>query len=284
MKNEKLVTWLFETNAIRVCEDNRPFWYTSGAIGPYYINTHFLYGSEQKANLLLKLIDETKEDKMSCPIKILNAVKENYETDNIYHSLMDELISFIKDNIDINEIDYISGGERRDWFFSLLAADMLKKPHITIYKDMDMVIYQDENVTKAESLQGCNVLHIADLLNEASSYAKMWVPAVSGKGGKIKWSIVIVDRKQGGEELLRENGIIPLSMIGIDKDTFEKAEKLGHINKQQHEMIKKYIENPRESMRNFLLSHPEFLEESLKADSKTAARAKLCIDNNIYGL
>lgn len=284
MKNEKLITWLFETDAIRVCEDNKPFWYTSGAIGPYYINTHFLYGSEQKANSLLKLIDETKEDKMSCPIKIINAVKENYKNDKIYHELMDELISFIKNNIDIGGIDYISGGERRDWFFSLLAADMLKKPHITIYNDKDMVVYKDEKVSKAETLEGGNVLHIADLLNEGSSYEKKWIPAVSGKGGKIKWSVVIVDRKQGGEGLLKKYGIIPLSMIGIDKNTFEKAEKMGHINSKQHEMIDRYIDNPRESMRSFLLSHPEFLKESLNADSKTAARAKLCIDNNIYGL
>ena len=50
MPNEKLIKWLFETNAFRVCPENEPFWYTSGTIGPYYINTHFLYGSEEKGN------------------------------------------------------------------------------------------------------------------------------------------------------------------------------------------------------------------------------------------
>jgi len=42
---------------------------------------------------------------------------------------------FIKNNIDVNEVDYISGGERRDWFFSPIIAKLLNKPHITIYKD-----------------------------------------------------------------------------------------------------------------------------------------------------
>ena len=58
-----LVSYLFETNALRICPDNKPFWYTSGKIGPYYINTHFLYGSEQNAVDLLSFIDSEKSDK-----------------------------------------------------------------------------------------------------------------------------------------------------------------------------------------------------------------------------
>ena len=53
-----LVSYLFETNAIRFCEENKPFWYTSGKIGPYFINTHFVYGSEKDAVELLAFIDE----------------------------------------------------------------------------------------------------------------------------------------------------------------------------------------------------------------------------------
>ena len=65
-----LVSYLFETNALRICPDNKPFWYTSGKIGPYYINTHFLYGSEQDAVDLLKFIDSEKENKDTLPKKV----------------------------------------------------------------------------------------------------------------------------------------------------------------------------------------------------------------------
>ena len=41
-----IVSWLFETDAVRVCPEGQPFWYTSGKLGPFYINTQFLYGSE----------------------------------------------------------------------------------------------------------------------------------------------------------------------------------------------------------------------------------------------
>ena len=39
-----IVSWLFETDAVRVCPEGQPFWYTSGKLGPFYINTQFLYG------------------------------------------------------------------------------------------------------------------------------------------------------------------------------------------------------------------------------------------------
>ena len=44
-----IISYLFETNAIKFCEENKPFWYTSGKIGPYFINTHFVYGNENDA-------------------------------------------------------------------------------------------------------------------------------------------------------------------------------------------------------------------------------------------
>ena len=37
-------------------------------------------------------------------------------------------------------------------------------------------------------------------------------------------------------------------------------------------------------MRNFLLEHPEFIEDSLKTGGKSAKRAQLCLDSNIYNL
>ena len=53
---------LFETNAIKVVADDSAFWYTSGKIGPYFINTHFLFGNEKEANKLLQFINETKSN------------------------------------------------------------------------------------------------------------------------------------------------------------------------------------------------------------------------------
>ena len=283
MSNDKLTTWLFETKTLRVCPENKPFWYTSGTIGPYYINTHFLYGSEQKANELLKTIDVVKEDKLNCPGKLLDLVKKNYAGDNIFKGLIDEMLKFVADNIDINSVDYISGGERRDWFFSLILGDMLKKPHITIFKDMSAVVTGTDGKTKLiENIGDAGVLHIADLITEASSYERAWIPAIKNLGGNIKWSVVVVDRKQGGGELLEKNNIKSLAMVSIDKNLFTNALSNKLITEGQFQMLLEYTVNPKESMKSFLIEHPEFMENSLSSDEKTKERAKLCLDKKFY--
>lgn len=284
-KNDKnLLMWLFETNSVRVCPQNKPFWYTSGTIGPYYINTHFLYGSEEKANNLLKFIDSEKENVLLCPERVLDEILKNYESDSIYNGLIDGMCSFIKDNIDINEVDFISGGERRDWFFSLIIAKFLNKPHITIYKDLTSVISIDGKTEELTELKGGNVLHIADLITEASSYERAWIPAIQNIGGKMKWSLVVIDRKQGGEELLNSFGVKSLSMVDIDIDLFKMVLEMGIINNEQFSMIENYIDDPKEAMAKFLKDNPEFLENALKADDRTRERAKLLIEKDFYGL
>jgi orotate phosphoribosyltransferase len=282
MSDKKLVNWLFKTGAVRVCPEGKPFWYTSGTIGPYYINTHFLYGSEKKANELLEAIDAFKYDKLGCPDKLLNIIEANYAGDEIFKGLIDSMMAYVKNNIDLADIEYISGGERRDWFFSLILAKLLKKPHITIYKDLVSVIAANGETFMAQSVNGARVLHIADLITEASSYERAWIPAIKNISGQMTHSLVVVDRLQGGCELLERNNICSFALVSIDKDFFDSVLGLGLINEGQHDMLLKYAANPRESMKSFLGEHPEFLENALKADDKTSERARLCIDKKIY--
>lgn len=281
---EKLVSWLFETKAVRVCSQDKPFWYTSGTIGPYYINTHFLYGSEEKANGLLDLIDLEKGDKLGCPGKIFEAVCANYEKDAIFKSLIDEMVLFIRENIKLDRIDCISGGERRDWFFSLIISKLLDKPHLTIYKDLSAVLSCGGKVEPVKSLQGKRLLHIADLITEASSYTRAWIPAVNRLGGEMKWSLVVVDRLQGGAQSLADGGVESFAMINVDRGLFDGALALGLINDRQHSLVIEYLHDPKGSMRTFLAMHPEFMENSLSADEKTRERAKLCLEKDYYGL
>ena len=281
-----LVSYLFETNALRICPDNKPFWYTSGKIGPYYINTHFLYGSEQDAVNLLNFIDSEKGNKESLPKKVFEKTFEHYKSNEIYKNVIDEMITFIKENINIDEIDYISGGERRDWFFSNIIANLLSKPHITIYKDLSMTINDSnfEKIIDKSELKNAKVLHVADLITEASSYLRAWIPAVKSLGAQIVWSTVVVDRMQGGKEKLEKENIKSLSIINIDESLFKRALDMNIVNENQYEMLKNFYENPDETMRNFLIDHPEFLKNALESDEKTSARAKLCIDSNLYNL
>ena len=281
-----LMSYLFETNAIRFCEENKPFWYTSGKIGPYFINTHFVYGNEKDAVELLSFIDECLSDKLSLPEKVFEKVLKQYETNEIYKNVIDTMKSYIEENIDVSEIDYISGGERRDWFFSNIISYLLDKPHLSIYKDLSVVESDSkfENTHSIETLEGKKVLHIADLITVASSYIRAWIPAIKNLGSNICWSCVVVDRMQGGKDKIEAEGIKSLSLVQVDTNLFRKALELNIINDSQVEMLDAFFENPDESMKQFLINHPEFLENSLNSDEKTQKRAKLLIDGNLYGL
>ena len=281
-----IMSYLFKTNAIRFCEENKPFWYTSGKIGPYFINTHFLYGSEKEANELLSFIDNCLADKLTLPKKVFQEVLKQYEKNEIYHNVIDAMKEYIKNNINISEIDYISGGERRDWFFSNMIAHLLNKPHITIFKDLSTIISDSDfvNIQILNNIDNKKVLHIADLITVASSYIRAWIPAIKNMNGSICWSCVVVDRMQGGQEKIRNEGIDSFSLVTVDNKLFEKAYKDNIINENQLTMLKHFFETPDETMKQFLIDNPEFIENSLKSDEKTSKRAKLLIENNLYGL
>ena len=288
MNDNDIKNLLFETNAFRVCEEGKPFWYTSGKIGPYFINTHFLYGSEEDANRLLNFIDDelVGSDLKDIPPHIFEKVLNQYNTNSIYKTVVDACVADIRRCLNIDEIDYISGGERRDWYFSLIISYLLKKPHLTIFKNLTVV---ESNCTFEGNdiitfLDGKKVLHIADLLNQSSSYVRAWIPAITNLGSTIKWSYVVVDRMQGGDKVLVENNITSAALFQINNSLFVTAYDLGKINDEQLNMLTDFTADPDGSMRQFLIDNPDFIDESLASDEKTAKRAQLCLDNNLYNL
>lgn len=283
---DNLKSYLFETNAIKVCNGEQPFWYTSGKIGPYFINTQFVYGSEKDATDFLNFIDDNMDNRLDLPKKLFDKVVAQYENNKIYNDVVNEMIEYIRSNIPVEEIDFISGGERRDWFFSVIASYILQKPHVTIFKDLGAVQSDTsfENTKVATSLNDKKVLHIADLMNQASSYIRAWIPAIQDLGGELVWSLALVDRMQGGKKRLEDLGLESYSVSQIDEDLFKTALERKVIDQAQFDIVADFIKDPDGSMREFLLTHPNFLENALNSDPKTAARAKLCIDGNLYNL
>ena len=290
----KILNYLFETNAIKFCKENEPFWYTSGKIGPYFFNAQFVYGSEEESKELLDFITEELESinngnskKMDLPKKILDKVLSQYNTNAIYKDVINQMKDYIENNIGLSNFEYISGGERRDWYFSIILAYLLKKPHLTVFKDMSALKSDSEFTTTEDisDLQGAKVLHLADLITTASSYIKMWVPIVNSLNGIMEHTLVIIDRNQGGKNNLKQVGVTSHALAIVDKDLFTQALNLGFINQKQLDFICKYFDNPDETMKDFLINHPEFIENSLKStNERTLKRVHTLIDEDLYGL
>ena len=284
-----LTNLLFETNAFNIAQENKPFWYTSGKIGPYFVNGEFFYGSDADSKELLAFIDSELENetKENIPANIFEKVLAHYNSNEIYKTTIDAMVEYIKETVDVEKIDYISGGERRDWFFSNMIAYILEKPHVTIYKDLSTVEsdYKFTVNTPVEKIEGKNFLHVADLLNQSASFTRAWIPAIENLGSKILWSIFVIDRMDGGTQVLTDCGVEVLSLLKINDELFVKALELNIINEKQLQMLRDFKKDQMGSMRQFLIDHPEFLEESLNSDnSKTAKRAKLLVEQDLYGL
>ena len=280
------MSYLFETKAIKFCEENKPFFLTSGMISPYFVNTHFLFGSEKEATEFLSYIDTLLEDRISLPKKVFDRVLVQYQNNSIFKYTIDTMIKSITDSVDLAQIDYISGGERRDWYFSNMIAYLLKKPHLTLFKDMEAFVspYDFSSTEKITDLTGKKVLNASDLVTAASNYVRSWLPAIRNLNGELVWTCYVVDRKQGGTETLIKEGVQTIPLVFVDNSLFEKAYELKVINSAQLEMLKKFYEDPYSTMKQFLINHPEFLENALHADEKTKKRAQLLIDGNLYGL
>ena len=133
-------------------------------------------------------------------------------------------------------------------------------------------------------MEGKKVLHIADLITVASSYIRAWIPAIRNLGSDICWSCVVVDRMQGGKDKIEAEGVKSLSLVQVDSTLFNKALNLGIINEAQLDMLNGFFKDPDATMKQFLIAHPEFLENALNSDEKTKKRAQLLVDGNLYGL
>ena len=280
----KIVDWLFETGAVRVSPAEQPFWYTSGLIGPYYVNTHFLIGSEEAANGLLALIDGTREDPLACTMQVRDFLRQQYKKSPIFKLVTDEIVETIQRIYKVDELDCISGGERRDWFFSLLPAEHLDKPHLTIFKDQQVVLAAGEEVSPCTSASDNQVLHISDLITEASSYLRAWIPALTRLGATMRGTITVVDRCQGGTASLAEAQVPMTALVQVDVHLFNEAAARGYLTQAQLELVTNYLADPYQSMRQFLVANPDFLKQALAGDKRTAERAQRMLDEDLYNL
>ena len=277
------IEYLFKTSAFQMAPANEPFWLTSGLLAPYYINTHFLCGGKERAVEILNFIDNGFKKKDSFFSELTDKFEACYKQDSIYQEIINELTSKSSQVIKDYGISRISGGARRDWFFSIMVAKKLGMPHIFLSKEKEAF---EENGSSVQNLRDENIINIADLLTLGSSYVKAWAPAIKDLGGKLLASANIVDRCQGGEANLIAEGVgVNISLIKIDIDFFQKAKESNFIDSNQFELINDYLKDPFACMRNWLGENPEFIENALNSeDLKTKKRAETLISENLYKL
>ena len=276
-----LIKALLDTQALRLAPPGEVFWYTSGTVGPYYLNAHYLYGGPATATELLSFIDAAKEQE-SFPQRLRERVLKQGAEDAVYRQVIDALVAQARASR--ARFDAVSGGERRDWFFSLAVAERLGKPSLLIYKDRRTALLEGDALRPIGANE-MDALHVADMVTEASSYLRAWIPAIAAGGGRIAYAANVVDRGQGGLEALKAEGVAAGALMRVDEAFFGRLGELGQVDEAQRARLIEYYRDPYGAMRAFLVAHPEFLRNALRGgDARAAQRARLLIAENPYAL
>lgn len=277
-----LIAALIQTEALVVSPPAEVFWYTSGTVGPYYINTHYLFGGRQPAQELLSFIDASKGDE-DFPARLEERCQRAYDSSAPYRLTIDALAQDAAEAAP--DATVVSGGERRDWFFSAAVARVLGLPHLLLRKDGAARIWDHGPGPAADDLTGVRALHVADLVTEASSYTRAWIPAVRTRGGAMTAACNVIDRAQGGIDAIAAAGVPARALLRVDEDLFGALLDQGAIDEAQRDGLVAYFRDPHGAMRAFLQEHPDFLKRSLASpEQRTADRARLLVERDLYGL
>jgi len=279
-----LLDALVNSRALRIAPPGEVFWYTSGTLGPYYVNTHYLYGGASAAEELLGFIDSDSRAP-DFHQRLVDRVRGRLSADAAYRGVTDALVAAVRARPGSKSLDWISGGERRDWFFSLPVALTMDLPHLYIYKDCETFLAADGQMAAIEDLTGKTTAHIADLVTEASSYARSWIPAIRDRGGEMVIAANVIDRAQGGMDVIGEAGVDVLALLRVDEGLFGDLLIRNMIDARQHAVLLDYYNDPTGAMKRFLAANPAFLQAALASpDERTSGRARLLVEQNLYDL
>ncbi len=130
----------------------------------------------------------------------------------------------------------ISGGESRDWIFSGPVANMFYLSHTMIYKDGKVI---------GASMKDKRVVHVADLSNEGSSPRDLWVPAIKREGGKIEHIFFFVDRLEDGVEEMKKLGLKSHALVPLDEYAWDQLQEMKVIDDEVYSSLCRRMEDKR---------------------------------------
>lgn len=271
--------------AVRESKESDVFWYTSSTPGPFYMNTENIAG-EQAAPATLAAItgllrtDSSQEGKVSGIFQLINDL---LYTDPLYNEAIEVLAEYYQAHR-ISDPTAISGGERRDWFFSIPIAQKLGLPHLALFKSGEMFISDGEGKALHLSLEQCRVLHVADIINLASSYIDRWIPILAGYGVQLAETLSVAVRSEEGVNALAARGVHVTSPLIVNRALFQEAYRLGLISAFACQEVELYYDSPKEWTRSYLSSLDPERHAFPVADSAKQSRLAAFKQADPYGL
>lgn len=251
---ESLLKRIHETKAVSIWDHRTGpvFWYAANVPGPFYVNTEQVLGKALADSLLKKItsIIETIPTPAARATELNSLIRTAYESDADYRFVLDLLIDKIRTSFDLSNITAISGGERRDWLFSLPVAWALGIPHLYLFKNKS-------HYCEAPIGEGATVLHVSDLINNAASYFDLWLPILDALGITCIGTACVCTRGDNGLNRLEAAGYKVVALNHIDLDFFRKSAESGIIRAEVVDEIATYLTSGRAWADRYLMGNAE---------------------------
>jgi len=239
-EDKKFVENLVYKNCYKFLET--PVIVTSGeSITPFFLSGENVIGSRAS---------EYRAHEMN-PVAMYNWVKEQLVSSPDFKKAM----NYVKEQVDLSDVDFISGGRTRDWPFAAALSILTQKDTLFLYKPEDgvepMILGTNGDIYVTKFLKDVIVFHIVDLVTTASSIVNSggWINQIRQLGANINQVYSMIDRNQGATQILGERGVALNSAVQIDSNWLDE-----HDHKNTY-TITKYLEDPREWSMDYLSTY-----------------------------
>jgi hypothetical protein len=172
--------------------------------------------------------------------------------------------------------EIVSGGERRDWLFSIPFAKEVGARHLFLFKNQG---YYCEQGVKAEE----KALHVADLINNAASYFDLWLPILQKAQLACAGTLCVNSRGTNGVKRLQDNGQKVVALNAIDAGFFEQWLKEGLIDQSTFEELSVFFVSAKEWGRRYLTADVAIFDVP-KLDGKSFERLQSFFAQDPWGL
>ena len=210
--SEDMLKIIHDTKALSIWNRKKGpvFWYTAGVPGPFYVNTEWVIGKELAISLVegITAIMERVHDPVSSAHQLTALIMAAYEKSPDYKQAIGSLVDRANREYPAGSYALVSGGERRDWLFSVPFARETAMRHLFLFKDLT---FWCEQPFEPEE----DILHVSDLINNAASYFEKWLPALGKAHMRCHKTVCVVSRNHGAAKL-EEAGVEVVPLVRID--------------------------------------------------------------------
>ena len=253
------------------------FWWTSGLPAPFYLRTEVMIGRDLADDLLEKITATVaaNPDRKACAAELKVMMLDAYKKHPDYQTVIKAMVAHAKNEFALGSYTAVSGGERRDWFFSIPFAEEIGLKHIYLFKDQSL--YCAESLTKREK-----VLHVSDIISKAASYFNQWLPALKQHDLVCAGTVSVNAHGTKGVARLEEAGCKVAPVKCIELSFFLHCFDAGLISSEASEESKTYFASEKEWADKYVMENPALL--TVPADKKTIERMNSFFTQDPLGL